>query len=334
MADKEAKIVLSVDGAEQSVSAIDRVKGALQGVGGVAGLAGSAVQSVASSLGQLGQDAIRVVTAVNNLNLAGKVDEVRALDLAVQRMGTAGAGDVGQLQAQFTALGKATNQSELAVQALGLSLGKATYDMQSAIAAQKGLGEQGILTGRAPQEMQALGAALHNVLGVTGDTTEAIGKLNAQAQLLGTIGGPAAFADTFTALAPTLAQSVSQLDGAREKAHAFVSAITAGMRPERAASGGAGVLSALQGNYFDLNYTLGYDILDENGQVRDPAKVIRDLDANAKKRGLSGYQRRQAYRSMFGVEMGSRLFGAMERGELSEEALEEITGVSPSGAAG
>ena len=333
MAEKEARITLAVDGADQSVTAIDRVKGALQSVGGVSGAVSSAVGSIASSLSQLGQDAVRVVSGVNSINLAAKVEEVRQLDLAVQHLATAGAGNVRDLSSEITAVGKATNQSEMAVRSLADALGKATYDFHGAIAAQKGLGEQALFTGRTPQEMQALGKSLHDVLGVTGDTTVAIGRLNAQAQMLGTTGGPAAFADMFVSLSGTLSRSVSSMGGAREQAMALVGTVTHGMRPEAAAAGGSSLLSSLQGNYFDLNYTLGYDILDENGQVRDPAKVLRDLDKNMQRRGLSRYQRRQALRSYAGPEMGSRIFQSLEHGDLSEEAMAQITGAAPSTAA-
>lgn len=73
------------------------------------------------------------------------------------------------------------------------------------------------------------------------------------------------------------------------------------------------VLLSMRTHYFDIEQTIGREILDDSGNIVDPVDVLRRLDKSARRRGLSAKQRRLAFRDMFGPESGSRIAAAIER---------------------
>lgn len=322
---ERASISVGVDGADQAVASLGRIKEGLGALGTASSAVNSVVGGLAQSFGTLGQTVTHVITATGALNVASLVDQVRGFDNAVQRMASAGAGSTTELGHRFKEVAQAIGITDQQAQSLALSLGKATYDMRGAVEAQKGLGEAGILFGRSAQEMQPVGAVLHNVFGVVGDTSDAMGKLIAQAKALGTTGGPAAFVDQITQIGGAL----QSLGGDKLRQTAALGSITKGVDPNRAGAMQAGIVGALQSNSFDIGFTLGHDILDENGQVKDVAKTLRELDTMAKRRGLSDKQRRLAFRDMFGNEAGSRIYKAIQSGDLDESRIQGVRAARP-----
>jgi hypothetical protein len=69
-------------------------------------------------------------------------------------------------------------------------------------------------------------------------------------------------------------------------------------------------LGRIEGDAVAISRTLGYDILDEHGHVKDPGKVVDDLKNSLKRRGYSKQQQLIALRNYFGNEAGSELFHA------------------------
>jgi len=159
------------------------------------------------------------------------------------------------------------------------------------------------------------------------DTEAQIGQVIAQADKLGTVGGPRALRDLFVGLGPALEQVSGEMDKGREKARAFAAALTAGLNPAQAQRVAGATFGGLQGNALNIQRTLGRDILDEHGHVKDPAKVLQDLSTKMKRRGMSEKSQLMAWRSDFGQEAGSELYYGLKAGKLTPEEIEKYTGL-------
>src|SRR5438132_17957 len=67
-----------------------------------------------------------------------------------------------------------------------------------------------------------LGIVMHNSLGVTDEMDKALGKIRAQAEALGTVGGAAAFQDQILALGGALTGVATQSEEARSRVTALI----------------------------------------------------------------------------------------------------------------
>ncbi len=343
MSDGErAEVHLGATGTDEAIRAAEDVRGAYvraaggisdawQGLGGkITSAVGGAVRSVGSSVSTLAQDSIRLATALGNVSLASAVGQARTLDETLGRMATGRGVQLAELGEKLTKASKGILVGEPAIAAEARGISTLTGDLRGALDAMEGLGEEAIATGRSAEEMAPLGVVLHNVLGVAGDTREELGKLRAQADAVGTVGGPEQLERQIESLGGTLSGFSAKTDDARNRLTAFVGVLGAGLSPNIAGKVQQAVLGQLQGRALEINRTLGRDILDENGDVTDPASVLRDLAKSMSRRGLHGRRALLGWRRYLGNQAGSRVYNALEGGELSEQAIAELAGVTPS----
>lgn len=311
--------------------AADGVGNAWQNVGSkITGAVGGAIKSIGGSIGTLATDSIRLATAMGNISLARAVDSARQFDEQLGRITASRGIGLAELNTRLTATSKniLIGEPQIAAEARGIAA--LTGDFKGAMSAMKGLGEEAIATGRSADEMAPLGVVLKNVLGVSGETEEALGKIRAQADKLGTVGGAAMFERQIEALGGAMAGFDAKTERARDRLTAFAGVLGRGLAPNVASKVQQQTLGALESSALEINRTLGRDILDENGNVQDPARVIRDLSESMKRRGMTGPRALRGWRRYLGNQAGSRVFNALQHGELSEDGIATLAGLRPS----
>lgn len=336
-----AEVRLGATGADDVIRDAESIKSAYVGaagaisdawkdMGGRMGLVGSGIKAIGSSITTLTQDTIRLATAANNISLARAVDSARSFDDTLGRIVASKGVQLADLNTKLTATSKAILVGEPAIAAEARAISGLTGDFRGAMEAMQGLGEEAIATGRSADDMAPLGVVLKNVLGVAGDTREELGKIRSQADALGNIGGAATFERQIEALGGVLEGFSAKTDSARNRLTAFAGVLAHGLTPNVAGKVQQQTLGALEGSALEINRTLGRDILDENGNVGDPSKVIRDLAASMQRRGLTGQRALRGWRRYLGNQAGSRVYNALQHGELSEEAIGKLANLGPS----
>jgi len=145
------------------------------------------------------------------------------------------------------------------------ALAELTGSFEDAVGEMKGLGEEAIATGRSLGEMKQLGEVAAQRDGVAGDTSEAIGKIRAQAD----------------DVAPSVALRIRaadrehgrrarplrrQTDESRSRLTALMAVLGKGLAPGAGARVQSQVLSSIEGSALDINRTLGRDILDDEAR--------------------------------------------------------------------
>lgn len=258
--------------AEEIAHAAEKAKTAFSGIG-------SALGGVVTQLGQ-------VALGAGSINFAAAQQGVRSFEEATARLGVAAGESLGRVRQQFEQIGQATGTQPDKVAAWAAAVGRLTYDFQGARDSFAALNAEGVATGRSADEMERLGVVLHNSLGVTEDMTSALGSIRAQAQALGTTGGPAALEDQLTRLGPVLSQLSTQTEGQRRRLTALAAEVGHGLSPEAAARAQQGVLGVTEQNAYMIGkHFLGMrtrDIYDEQGHVKDLPGMVEGIQKKAK----------------------------------------------------
>ena len=306
--DKEARITLSVGGTEEVVSKFGRVGGAMQDIGG--------------KLKAFGVDALKVATSIKKIDLADAAKQARAYDETLSRMSGRAGQSVDQLKDRFEGLSRELLVGQAAQADFAKGLGRVTYDARGSLDALKGLGTEALATGRKLDEELSLGEALHNGLGVIGDTTTALGKLREQAELAGI--DHVKFKDALTSVGGQLDQVGRQADGTKDRFTAMAAILGKGFGKGGQERLMSGVIGTLQGRALDVERMLGKRILDDQGHIKDPAQTIKDIQGRIFKRlGKGSEGSRRALIASFGAELGSAIFN----GDLSGlDAAGAVTG--------
>lgn len=325
MADKDAKVTVGVEGADQAARAADTVASAWTRAGNELATAGrKAGAAITGEFKNIASDAVRTLTALNTISFAKAIESSRQYRIDVTRTAVAAGESVGSLSAKLTDLSKRTLQSEPALLQWSRGVGRLTYDYKSAFQSAASLNDEAVATGKSFEEIGGLYKTFHNTLGVVGDVGSALGKVRAQADLLGTVGGPAAFQDTLESLDSTLSQFASRTEGQRNRLTGLVGILGQGLSPEAGRRVAGTVLGALSSRAVDVSRTVGYDILNRYGEVEDPTKVLRDLQRRISR--LSPEQRLFASRNILGAQAGTIFANA----DFSEGNISRIAGVAPS----
>lgn len=181
--------------------------------------------------------------------------------------------DLGALRAEVEENETANLQSADSSTAFVAELAKLTYDGRSAAETLQSMSKEANASGRSLQELTARAAALRTGLGVVGDQAAELGRLRDMAEQLGTVGGPEAFKDMITALAPQLSQVAIKSDEARAEVEAFLGVLTRGLKPEAAQRTGAAALGGIKAKKNVIQGLTGIDVVDANNEV-DPAKIV------------------------------------------------------------
>lgn len=340
--DGRAEIGLGVSGQDKVIRAAEDIRSAyvrtashigtaFHGVGGrIRSALGSAIENVGDSLQDLTKEATRAVSEFGRFNLDSAIRSAEQFNQGIARTAVAWGQHAGKLKENLTGVSKTILVGEPQILAEANALADLTGSYEDAVGEMQGLGKEAIATGRSLGEMRQLGEVLHNVMGVAGDTEEALGKMRAQAEDMGTIGGAVAFARQIESLSGVLDHFSVKSTESRDRLTGLIAVLGKGLAPNVAGRVQAQVLGSLDSSALDISRTLGRDILDEQGRVKDPAQVLIDLQRSMQRRGLSTRRQKLAWRRYLGNQAGSRVFQAFQDGSLSPEGIAHVAGLAPS----
>lgn len=196
------------------------------------------------------------------------------------------------------------------------ALTRLTYDGRSAAETVKSMSQEARATGRSLQELTARAAALRTGLGLVGDQEAELGRIRDMAESLGTVGGPEAFKDLITALAPQLSQVAIKSDEARAEVEAFLGVLTKGLKPEAAQRTGAAALSGLKAKKNVIQALTGVDVVDENNEII-PGNIVPAFQA-VKKRVQRSTKDPRVQKRILENFFGEDVAAALQRGDLED----------------
>lgn len=279
---RTAEINVSVNGADEAVQKAKSIKTAFSEAAEVPGAKWKKFGDVvASSVSGMISDIARVATVAQGISFAQSVASAKQYQETIGRMAAYTGQSFASLDQKYTALSKAKLVPEKEIAAFHKSLGRMTYDVDGSIQAFAGLADEAIATGKSAGEMAPLGATLHNVLGVSGDTVNALKKIRGQAEALGMPGGAEQLQDQLLSVAGALSTVSIHTDIARNKMTALVGSFQQGSTDP---NHGSKAFSALQGyvsgNPVEIARHFGMklsDMFDSEGKQKDPMFFMKEL---------------------------------------------------------
>jgi hypothetical protein len=271
---------------------------------------GSAAREVTSSLAN-------VALAAGKVNFASQHAQVREFEASSAHLAVAMGRDLETVRGSIESTGLAIGKRPQEVAQWTESVGRLTYNFDSAGKSIKGMAGLAAETGRSVQDYQGLAVTLANVGKVTGDTTHAIGVMQAQADKFGTIGGVAAFADQIEGLSDTMSHFAISGEQDLAKITAAAAELGKGISPAAAQRVQQTAFGSVQANPMEWSRFLGKDITDEHGQVKDAAGVLQQITEKIKR--TYGKDARRMLQYQFGAETGAQLYNA-DFGKVAEGA--------------
>lgn len=286
---REVAVKASIEGADEVGQAAEKALGpwerrAASAKSAISGLGQSIGQSVQGMISDVG----RVVTALGTLNFAEAANRYRSYSEAVARQSVVSGESVAGLKWKYADLTKYTLQSDEANAKLASSFQRATYDAKNVEKALAALGMEATATGKSNEEMVALGATMHDVLGVPNDQLgNELQRVRGIAESLGTVGGPAALQDQLQGVAGALGHVSLKTEQSRAEMEALVGLVGRGLNKGQAQQVQQRLLGFVTTGTEQLRHTLGMqygDMYDEQGNVKDPGGLLLKIRENAKKR--------------------------------------------------
>ena len=296
MPDKEAKIRLSLDGqqaqevarqiqaayaqlgqsltdafrqsGEQARQEAEKSKGAWDGVKSIAVEAGKALGAEVRSIGR---DLGGVVLQSTKLDFAAARAGAVRFEEDVTRIAVASGQGARDLEGKYRQLGESLGEQPQAIASFATQLGRLSYDFRGAEDAARGFRRESIADGRSLDSYLYLGTILRQNFGITGDVTDALGRLRAQAEDLRTIGGPAALKDQLASLGPVLSRLGGLSEETLPKFTGFLGALGKGYGPAAAQRVQQSLLGDVTNNVRGYERALGYrvgELTDDKGQLK------------------------------------------------------------------
>lgn len=275
----------------------------------------TAARSIASDLSQ-------VALSAGHVSFASQHQQVREFEGATARFAVAAGRDLESVRSQIESTGLAISKRPGEVAAWENAVGRLTYSYDTAGQAIRGMAQLAAETGRSVEDYAGLAAELQNVGKVGGDTTHVVGVLASQAEKLGTTGGVAAFADQIEGLGDVISHFAVSSEKDFTKVTALAGELGKGLSPQAAQRVQSSALGSLASNPMEWSRYLQRDITDENGQIKDPASVMREITEKIKR--TYGKDARRMLQYQFGAETGAALFRA------DFDRASELAGASPS----
>lgn len=282
--------------------------------------------SIKSSIGGAARavlaDLASIATAQGKVNFTSQHQQVREFEGATARMATAMRRDLEGVRASVESTGHAIGKRPGEVAQWADSVGQLTYDLGGAADAMKGMSGLAADTGRGVESYRGLAVTLSTVGHVAGDTTHAVGVLQAQADMLGTKGGVAAFADQIDALRDTVSNFAVSSEADFSKITALAAELGKGLSPQAAGRVQQSAFGAVAADPLKWERYLGHGIMNKEGHVEDPSKVLQEITEKTRRR--YGKDARRVLQLNFGAETGA----AMDNADYKEAA--KAAGLGPS----
>lgn len=260
-------------------------------------------QSITSSIGAaaaaVANDLTRVATAQGQVNFSSQHQQVREFEAATARMATATGRDLESVRAQAEATGIAIGKRPAEVNQWSSEVGRLTYNFQGAEKSIRGFAELAALTGRSVDDYRGLAVELGSVGHVAGDSSHALGVMQAQAEMLGTVGGPAAFMDQIQGLQDTISHFAVKSEADFLRITAAAAALGKGLNPIAAQRVQQRALGFISQNVVAHERYLGHRITNDQGQVENPMQALLELRDKVEKQ-YGPHRSRTMLASMFG----------------------------------
>jgi len=303
-----AEIEARLTHVEEVVSGLKQIGGSVDQVATKAGKVESGFKKVAGSLVDVARVGLTAAGVLQAFDIAKGVEQVKQLDASTARWGrSAGiSGDI--LKKSMTEIEARAGTGADRITAVGIALGRATYDGKAAAGAMADLADYALATGENIEDTGGIFEAMRTGLGVTSKFGDELGRVRAIAEDVGTVGGPRALIDTLAGLTPALRTVSAESDAARAKLESFIAVIGKGRSKEQAQGVAGGALAMLQARALDIERLSGQRVLDDQGRVMDPGKQLAWIQANMKKKfgGRKDAMRRAAI-SEWGAELGTAI---------------------------
>lgn len=318
---KKAVAEVDVEGADKAARDFDKVGAAGKRAG--KDIADS-FTGVGKALGMFGASVVDAVVDMKSLDPASMVRTFEDYSRSLTKTAISTGQSLDGLKSRYQDLSRANAVMPQSIDAFARSVGRMTYDIRGGIDAFTGLHNAALAFGETDQEQIGFAAYLKNVQGVAGDTTHAVGKLFAQAEKLGTIGGARALRDLFVSMGGAVDQLVSKVGSARATTEALAAILTKGSTGPQAQRIAGGALGFLGSSPLDIQRTLGKNLFDREGRYKDPLSVYQGLYGLMRKpvseggRGMDEERILLAFQASLGMEAGSAMYNALKSGQLGQ----------------
>lgn len=318
MADDKAKIKIDVEGQAEAERKLKKIVGSFKDWGReIGGIVAGMVTNLTSVSAQLA----RVDPGQSAQKFRDYRRTVTEASIASQR-------SIGELKQSFASLSDRTLLPDEQVADFSGSLAKATYDFGDSKKAIEALRGTGVETGRTLEEMGGIAETLHNQMGVSfNNMPELFGRIEASANAMGMVGGPAALMDDIQALGGMLSQVA--INGKRDAGDlvAVLAGIGKGLRPEQQKQVQAALVGRFQAGGEQMRLNLGIkrqDFYDSHGNVRVNAQNVDRLRQFYLKRTGGNVERAQSL-AAFSGNLGPQLAAALFRPDLMKNIKEAAT---------
>jgi hypothetical protein len=313
-----AKVNQQLDDSKKSggLSSLGKsVENMLPGIGTLVGFA----HSLYDGLARNNREAVSLAVNFGRISLADATKQQGAFENSATRMAASMGTSFASVQSRVKAVADETNESQDEIYAFARSTkdvaGGFDNALDRAVALSKEARELGITFAEASDQF---GTALSSAL-KPGEGFGVLRSIAAEAEKLGTVGGP-------RALEQQLASLSSQIKGMNaqqlKEAGAFFGTVTKGLDPERAKEVQARIAGTLKGRAADIQRFSGVNVLNDQGEL-DTAKLpqaIRQMRSR-----IPAANREYAMQQIFGDAQTGRL---LNRADLSESNLKSISSVS------
>lgn len=272
-----------------------------------------------ASLSAIAGHLTSAITAAGRVDLSQSMQSVRTFENSVDALSVATGRSMQTIQQGFNDTGRSINERPAEVAQWTRSIADLTYNVGTASQGLQGTAEYAHLVGKSVADVLPLTVALQTVGRVGGDTSKSIGVMIAQADALGTVGGPRAIADAFV----NLQGVISMTSASAEKTTALIGGIgDKSLSPQRRERVAGQALGALTGDTVGWERFLGHSITDETGAVSDPTKALKEIKEKVVKR--YGKDARRILQLNLGGETGAAVFAT------DFDAIEKAEKLAPS----
>jgi hypothetical protein len=271
--DKKAEIEIDVKGADKAAAA---ARGALQPWTQFANQAKQGISAFGSeakkALGGVASELTTVLTVGSSISFAGAVQSVQSLEAATSKLSVAMKSDFSSAKREIADLSQKLGTSPDQVAAYINTVGKSTYNFAGAKRDMEAFNKFAKETGRELGETGPLSNAFGR-LGID-DADKALRQLRGTAESFKTVGGPAALADQFAALAPAFSKASNDAS----KLIALTAQLGKGLPAAQAAEVQQAVVGSFAGNErgYDAHFRAqgGKTLFDANGKF-DLARAMK-----------------------------------------------------------
>lgn len=281
-----------------------------------------ASNTIGSALSGVTRSLTEVALAAGKVNFFAQHEQVKQFEAATAKMAIATGRSLESVRSEAEKIGQSIGKRPQEVVAWASEVGKLTYNFQGAMDAQRGFSELAAMTGRSVDDYKGLAAEMGQLGMSAGDASKFVGTLAAQANLLGTSGGVAQFADQVEALGDVLSR-VRKED--LSSTTAMAGALGKGLSPQ-AAMRVQQQLNTFAANPVGWSRFFGKDILDEHGMVKNPAGLLHEYATRTKERFGKRATWFASLPGNLGPELGHAVMGLSEK---DWKAVEQAAKASP-----